>query len=273
MMRLAWTLTSLGLDASVGVLRFPIMLVWNCRTSDKKAVLSLGGVYIMSVYSIGDVGVVIDMFRRQNFEALSTMVTLASEKGTSNHYYTPRIIKHTILPLIQSFINRLGEEAQQYQQSSGQINHKDCDKMPKFLSDRCKDYLMKTKDDKAINQYFSKYSKVPLRLPQKGNEVEVLSPKLEELYNLKISGCHVDDNEFCPPFLQNLRQSSTLTIVNTLFTQLWVRDRVAKQITRILTDPISQLPKYDQGILDMMHILADFAVGKISCNRIVEVLA
>jgi hypothetical protein len=57
---------------------------------------------------------------RQHFEASSSMVTQASE-GTSNDYYNPKIINHTILPMIQSFINRLGEEAQQHQQSCGQM--------------------------------------------------------------------------------------------------------------------------------------------------------
>ena len=45
----------------------------------------------------------------QTCQASSTMVTQAAV-GT--------IISSTILPLIQSFINKLGEEAQQVQQSS-----------------------------------------------------------------------------------------------------------------------------------------------------------
>jgi len=56
---------------------------------------------------------------RQTNEASSSMMSPASQ-GIYNDYYSPRTIDHTILPLIQSFINRLSQEAQQHQQTSGQ---------------------------------------------------------------------------------------------------------------------------------------------------------
>ena len=116
---------------------------------------------------------------RQDFKASSSMVIQASE-GTSNDYYNPKFNNHTILPLIRSFINRLEEEAQQHQQSCGQMtlslvvlmlqrigscvnsaalcmntiitlnffnsNHKDCDRMSKYFSEICKEYLMESND-------------------------------------------------------------------------------------------------------------------------------
>jgi hypothetical protein len=58
--------------------------------------------------------------KRQTCQASSTM-SAPSEKGTDNQYYNPKIVNVGLLPLAQSFINRLAQEAQQVQQSCGQF--------------------------------------------------------------------------------------------------------------------------------------------------------
>ena len=57
---------------------------------------------------------------RQTCQASSTMCA-PNEKGTENQYYNPRIVNAGLVPLLQSFINILGNEAQHVQQSCGQF--------------------------------------------------------------------------------------------------------------------------------------------------------
>jgi hypothetical protein len=120
---------------------------------------------------------------RQTYEASSSMMSPASE-GIYNDYYCPRTIDHTILPLIQSFINRLSQEAQQHQQTTGQhilslvrlmlneigisvktdqlckgtiitfnffnSGHKDCDEMASNISCLVKKHIKDSTDPKLI---------------------------------------------------------------------------------------------------------------------------
>jgi hypothetical protein len=57
---------------------------------------------------------------RQTSQASSSMTAL-SQKGTNNQYYNPATTNVSVLPLAQSFIDRLAEEAQQIQLCCGQF--------------------------------------------------------------------------------------------------------------------------------------------------------
>lgn len=126
---------------------------------------------------------------RQTSQASSTM-TAPSRRGTDNQYYNPATTNVSFLPLAQSFINRLAEEAQQTQLLCGQFMlhvltkilkelgpnelkvyemckstiitiafmnslHKDCDGMSKKSSDLVKQYLEKSFSFKIRNWYKS----------------------------------------------------------------------------------------------------------------------
>ena len=67
--------------------------------------------HIGSFYMIG---------KRQTCMASSSMMSPARE-GTESHYYNPKIMNTTLLPLFMGIINFLGEEALQHQQSCGII--------------------------------------------------------------------------------------------------------------------------------------------------------